>query len=96
MVDLTSVVAVIYNNQLRYGAFVDQGPTDIIGEASYAMAELLGINPDPAVGGTDGPVTYIAFQGADAMVPWDDILDYDPAVAIGESQSGLLVERYGG
>ncbi len=46
-----------------YAVFADEGPNDIIGEASYATAQALGINPDPANGGTDSGVTYIVFTG---------------------------------
>jgi hypothetical protein len=59
-----NVIAVIYNNQLEFAVFGDQGPSDIIGEASYATANNLGIPPDPATGGTAGPVTYIVFVGS--------------------------------
>ncbi len=58
-----NVIAVIYNNQLEFTVFGDTGPTTIIGEASYATANDLGIAPDPATGGTEGPVTYIVFVG---------------------------------
>lgn len=58
-----NVGAVIYNNRIVYAVFADEGPDDIIGEASYATARDLGINPDPANGGTDGPVTFIVFTG---------------------------------
>jgi hypothetical protein len=58
-----SVAAVIYNNKLVYAVFADEGPDNIIGEASYATATALGIDPDPATGGTDGPVTFIVFPG---------------------------------
>jgi hypothetical protein len=61
---LGAVVAVIYNGKITYGVFADTGPTDIIGEASYAMAVSLGIDPDPAIGGTDGPVWYLVFPGS--------------------------------
>ena len=47
-VQLGSVVAVVYSGKVRYGAFVDSGPQNIIGEVSYAMAELFGVNPDPS------------------------------------------------
>ena len=57
------VVAVIYGGKLQYAVFGDTGPDNIIGEASYACAAALGIDPDPGTGGTDGPVTYIAFLG---------------------------------
>ncbi len=58
------VVAVIYNNQVEYAVVGDTGPTDIIGEASYATARDLGINPDPSNGGTDSGVTYIVFKNS--------------------------------
>ena len=40
----------------------DQGPADLIGEASYATARALGIDPDPVRGGASGGVTYILFR----------------------------------
>src|SRR4051794_6945290 len=46
-----SVAAVIYNNKVVYAVFADEGPNNIIGEASYATAKALGINPDPENGG---------------------------------------------
>jgi hypothetical protein len=58
-----SVAAVIYNNRLVYAVFADEGPDSIIGEASYATAQALGIDPDPATGGTEGPATFIVFPG---------------------------------
>ncbi|MEU6853761.1 ricin-type beta-trefoil lectin domain protein [Actinacidiphila alni] len=58
-----SVAAVIYNNKVVYAVFADEGPDDIIGEASYATATALGIDPNPATGGTEGPVTFIVFPG---------------------------------
>jgi hypothetical protein len=58
-----SVAAVVYNGKVVYAVFADEGPSDIIGEASYATASALGIDPDPATGGTAGPVTFIVFPG---------------------------------
>ena len=58
-----SVAAVIYNNKVVYAVFADEGPNNIIGEASYATAKALGINPDPENGGVDSGVTYIVFPG---------------------------------
>lgn len=58
------VVAVIYNNKVQYAVVGDTGPAGIIGEASYAAARNLGINPDPHHGGTAGPVTYIFFKNS--------------------------------
>ncbi len=89
--ELGNVVAVIYQGEVRYGAYVDIGPAEIIGEASYAMAELFGIDPDPATGGAEEGVTYIAFTGANARVPEDDILDHGRAVSIGRAQAAELV-----
>ena len=59
-----SVVAIIYNNKVIYAPVGDTGPTKIIGEASYGAAVALGIDPNPASGGTDGPVTYIVFKNS--------------------------------
>lgn len=42
----------------------DTGPTAIIGEASYATANALGIDPDPEVGGAASGVAYILFTGS--------------------------------
>jgi hypothetical protein len=58
-----SVAAVIYNNKVVYAVFADEGPNNIIGEASYATAKALGINPDPENGGVDSGVTFIVFPG---------------------------------
>jgi hypothetical protein len=62
-IKLGAVVAVITNNKVEYGVFGDTGPAQIIGEASYAMASSLRVNPDPENGGSDGPVYYLVFPG---------------------------------
>jgi len=59
-----SVAAVIYNNKVVYAVFADEGPNNIIGEASYATAQALGIDPNPETGGVDSGVTYIVFPGS--------------------------------
>lgn len=82
-----SVVAVVYNNQVEYAVVGDTGPTDIIGESSYATASALGINPDPKNGGTDGPVTYIVFPHTSV----DPIENHDAAVSLGESAASQFV-----
>ena len=56
--------AVIFNGKVEYAVIGDTGPEQIIGEASYATANDLGINPDPSNGGTDSGVTYICFKGS--------------------------------
>jgi hypothetical protein len=58
-----SVAAVVYNGEVVYAVFADEGPDNIIGEGSYALATALGIDPDPDTGGTDGPVTFVVFPG---------------------------------
>ena len=84
-----SVFAVIYQDNVEYGVFGDIGPTAIIGEASYAMASSLGIDPDPSSGGVDSGVTYIAFTGTAAVaVP---IESHDAAVAIGIAHARALI-----
>jgi hypothetical protein len=61
--DCGTAVAVIFNNRIQYAVVGDTGPAQIIGEASYATADRLGIDPDPSNGGTDSGVTYIFFEG---------------------------------
>ncbi|GAA2360099.1 glycoside hydrolase family 75 protein [Dactylosporangium salmoneum] len=85
-----TVVAVIYNNQVLYAVVGDTGPTGIIGEASYATANALGINPDPSNGGTDSGVTYIVFQGSQRVSP---IENHNNAVALGQSLARTFVDN---
>ncbi|WP_328869248.1 glycoside hydrolase family 75 protein [Streptomyces sp. NBC_00287] len=75
-----SLVALVYQDRVRYAVIGDVGPHDIIGEASYAAAESLGIHPDPHGGGTASGVTYIVFK--DTRV--DPIEDPEAAVTMGE------------
>lgn len=84
-----SVVAVIYGDHLEYGVLGDVGPVASIGEASYRMAELLTIDPDPRTGGTAAEVAYIAFTGPAAEV--DVIEDHAMAVAIGIAHAKTLL-----
>jgi hypothetical protein len=63
-IQLGACAAIVYNGKVQYGVFADTGPTTIIGEASYAMASKLGINPDPANGGTDSGVAFLVFPGS--------------------------------
>ncbi|MFC7512586.1 glycoside hydrolase family 75 protein [Streptomyces thermocarboxydus] len=57
-----SVAAVVYRDRVSYAVVGDTGPTDIIGEASYAAAKSLGVDPDPRSGGAPSGVTYIVFK----------------------------------
>jgi hypothetical protein len=84
-----SVVAVIYNGKISYGILGDVGPKGVIGEASYAMAKELGINPSPTSGGVDSGVTYVAFTGSSAVVPKKE--DHAAAVGIGQQRAAQLV-----
>ncbi|WP_234537646.1 glycoside hydrolase family 75 protein [Streptomyces shenzhenensis] len=73
------VVAVVYGNKVEYAVVGDTGPTNIIGEASYATANALGIDPDPATGGADSGVTYILFKNSKAS----PIESHSAAVSLG-------------
>jgi hypothetical protein len=75
-----SVAAVIHNGHVLYAVVGDVGPRDLIGEASYAAAKALGINPDPRSGGTSAQVTYIVFKNS-KVTP---IESHQAAVALGE------------
>lgn len=86
---LGSVVAVIYQDRVEYGVLGDEGPNGIIGEASYAMASALGIDPDPATGGVDAGVTYVAFTGASAVVA--PIEDHGAARDLGIARARALL-----
>ncbi|MGW0712653.1 glycoside hydrolase family 75 protein [Streptomyces sp. NPDC002643] len=57
-----SLAVVVYEGRVQYAVVGDTGPQGVIGEASYATAEALGIRPDPRRGGTDSGVTYIVFE----------------------------------
>jgi len=83
-VHLGSVAIVIYNGQMAYGIFGDEGPQDIIGESSVAMANLLGIDSDPATGGVDTGVTYIVFTGSSGVVTKNE--DHAEATTVGQAR----------
>jgi hypothetical protein len=83
-------VAVIFNNQVIYAVVGDTGPTAIIGEASYATADSLGINPDPSNGGTDSGVTYIFFQGSQRVSP---IENHNNATTLGQTLARRFVDN---
>ncbi|MCM2410736.1 glycoside hydrolase family 75 protein [Streptomyces sp. RKAG290] len=75
------VVAVVYGDKVQYAVVGDTGPDQIIGEASYATAQALGIDPDPETGGTESGVTYILFK--DSTV--SPIESHDAAVTAGDA-----------
>ncbi|GGW25202.1 glycoside hydrolase family 75 protein [Streptomyces xantholiticus] len=82
-----SVVAMIHDGKVVYGVVGDTGPSGIIGEASYAAAQALGIDPDPATGGVSSGVTYIVFK--DSKV--SPIESHAAAVELGEELARRFV-----
>ncbi|WP_432168038.1 glycoside hydrolase family 75 protein [Streptomyces sp. bgisy031] len=78
-----TVAAIIYRDKVQYAVVGDTGPNDVIGEASYAAAANLGIDPDPVRGGAAGEVTYILFKNTAAR----PIESHAAAVTLGEAQA---------
>ncbi|MGW7370221.1 glycoside hydrolase family 75 protein [Streptomyces sp. NPDC054841] len=83
------VAAVIYRNRVVYAVVGDTGPSDLIGEASYATADALGIDPDPLTGGVNSGVTYILFR--DSKV--SPIESHRAAVRLGDELARKFVGR---
>jgi len=79
--------AVIFNGKVEYAVIGDTGPEQIIGEASYATANDLGINPDPSNGGTDSGVTYICFKNSEVS----PIEDHGSAESTGQDLATQFV-----
>ena len=88
-VALGNAAYVIFDDKIVAGVFADEGPSDVIGEASFAMAEALGIDPDPVRGGADGGATFIVFTGADAAV--QPIEDHDEAERVAKARAEEVV-----
>jgi hypothetical protein len=85
-----SVILVLYKNQIGYAVFGDVGPSADIGEASYATAALLGIDPNPKTGGVDSPdVLYVAFTGSSGVVT--PIENHTDAVSVGQARLAELL-----
>jgi glycosyl hydrolase group 75 (putative chitosanase) len=83
------VVAVIYNNKVEYAVVGDTGPTQIIGEASYATAQALGIDSNPETGGTDSGVTYILFKNSQVS----PIESHGAAVTLGDQLAKQFLQN---
>ncbi|WP_326768898.1 glycoside hydrolase family 75 protein [Streptomyces sp. NBC_01591] len=83
------VVAVIYNNKVEYAVVGDTGPNRIIGEASYATAEALGIDPDPETGGAESGVTYILFKNSKVS----PIESHSAAVTAGDALAKQFIQN---
>ncbi|MET7643605.1 glycoside hydrolase family 75 protein [Streptomyces sp. NPDC005426] len=81
------VVAVVHAGKVVYAVVGDTGPAGVIGEASYATAEALGIDPDPRTGGVGSGVTYILFK--DSVV--SPIESRSAAVAAGQALAGTFL-----
>lgn len=81
--------AIIYHNKVVYAVIGDTGPTDIIGEASYATAQALGIDPDPSTGGTDSGVTYLCFRNSTVS----PIENHDKATSTGQSLAAQFLQN---
>ncbi|MEU9338512.1 glycoside hydrolase family 75 protein [Streptomyces sp. NPDC048290] len=84
-----TVAAVVYRDRVQYAVVGDRGPRDLIGEASYATARALGIDPDPRHGGTASGVTYILFKDTVAR----PIESHAEAVREGERRAKAFVRR---
>lgn len=83
------VALVMYRDRMVFGIFGDAGPASIIGEASFAMAEALGIPSSPRSGGVDSGVTYLVFTDATARVTRNE--DHAEAVSIGSALLSTFV-----
>ncbi|MFE7775022.1 glycoside hydrolase family 75 protein [Streptomyces sp. NPDC057445] len=84
-----SVVAVVHRDTVQYAVVGDTGPAGIIGEASYATASALGIDPDPRTGGAQSGVTYILFRDSKAS----PIESHRAAVTLGDALAREFVGR---
>ncbi|MFF8841557.1 glycoside hydrolase family 75 protein [Streptomyces sp. NPDC015127] len=84
-----TVAAMVYRDRVVYGVVGDTGPTGIIGEASYAAAEALGIDPHPTHGGAPSGVTYILFKNARAT----PIESHEAAVRLGDELAQRFADK---
>ena len=83
-----TVGVVIYQGKMVYAVVGDRGPQRIIGEASYAAAKAVGINPHPARGGVSSGVTYILFKGQQVS----PLENHGKAVALGRKLGARFVK----
>jgi hypothetical protein len=95
-IEYGQVGAIIYRNQVVYAVFLDEcSVPSLIGEASYATAKLLGVNPDPKNGGTDDPVTYVVFTGPSGRITNNkEYGNHLRAVSIGLQRAKELLRSY--
>ncbi|MEU3556128.1 glycoside hydrolase family 75 protein [Streptomyces fragilis] len=64
-VDAGDPVVLLHGDRIAYAVVGDLGPAGIIGEASYAAAKALGLDPHPVGGGAHSGVTYLVFKDAE-------------------------------
>lgn len=97
-IEIGQVAAIVYSNQVAYAVFLDEcGDKSLIGEASIATANLLGVDSDPKTGGTDGPVTYIVFTGESGRITDPkDYGDHKKAIEVGVKRAKELLAAYHG
>ena len=95
-IKIGQVGAIIYSNQVAYAVFLDEcGDRTLIGEASIATANILGVDSDPKTGGTEAPVTYIVFTGDRGRIKDPkDFADHKKAVEIGVRCAKALLAHY--
>jgi len=84
-----SAVAIIYHDKVEYAIFGDTDSPNKAGEASYAAAKGLGIDPDPRTGGAESGVTYIIFEHAIV----DPIESHRAAVSLGEKLARRFINH---
>ncbi|WP_343245942.1 glycoside hydrolase family 75 protein [Streptomyces sp. SID5785] len=83
-----TVAALVHRGRVVYAVVGDTGPTELIGEASYAAARALGVSPDPIGGGVArSEVTYILFPGTTA----EPLESHRAAVTAGRAAARTLV-----
>ncbi|MEU6660167.1 glycoside hydrolase family 75 protein [Streptomyces sp. NPDC046821] len=78
-----TLAVVLYRDKVQYAVVGDVGPKGVIGEASYATAVSLGINPHPVRGGAPTDVTYLLFKNTIVR----PIESHAAAVALGETRA---------
>ncbi|MFF3330686.1 glycoside hydrolase family 75 protein [Streptomyces sp. NPDC002888] len=83
-----AVAAVVHGDRVQYAVVGDVGPAGVIGEASYATAEGLGLRADPRRGGAASGVTYIVFKDS-KVTP---IESHAAAVEAGERLAREFIE----
>ena len=66
-IKLGDVVAVVYGDKIVYGLYIDNGPSDRIGEVSMRIQHELFGNSNPMVGHDEYDVTYIVFPGSGSL-----------------------------